>query len=253
MLLPRLGWRFSATAVVPLADFTVRLGTSMLLAPTTEQRALCHVAFVCEARGLPSPVAPAALAAVDRLHRTFGRVWRRLRWEPARKEVLWRLAVDGVPMLGNSHLHGTVPGPCACGAFAIGSPPVPVSPRLHHFWSCPVARALLSDIEHYCACTVPRASLWLLVSPAPSRIQRCVWDVVALAALGALEDARRYVCARRPLGPAVLARATTVARSHFAAFLRDFAGLGLPAKGWGSVGSDHPLLRVVGGTLTCVI
>jgi hypothetical protein len=37
------------------------------------------------------------------------RRWRNTKWENANKEVYWRLSVDGIPLLGGSHIYA------ACG------------------------------------------------------------------------------------------------------------------------------------------
>ena len=63
-------------------------------------------------------------------------------------------------MPGNSHLPGVPREVCACGAAEPAA-----SPRLHHFWACPIATALLAVLEERCQCPVLRSHLWLGVSP----------------------------------------------------------------------------------------
>ena len=250
LLLARLGWRVGEAAVLPAASFTVKLGTQLQALDLERPRQAYHAAYVREALGLsPAVVAPPEAALVA-LRAVWRRLWKRVKWEPRRKEVLWRLAVDGVPMPGSSHLPGVPPEPCACGCYpaAVGGA---VSPRLHHFWSCPFARPLFDTLEACCGCGVTREHVWLCVSPDPPTVLQCVWDVVALAALNALEWARRYMHARRPYSPALPAAVRAGLSAKFWALLRDFADLGLPRKGWGDVGVKHPFLSVTGGRLVC--
>lgn len=209
--------------------------------------AFACLAYVREALGLAPPAAPpdAAMAA---LRDTWPRLWRRLKWEPRRKEVLWRLAVDGVGMPGSSHLPGVPLEPCACGAYPVGAGAAE-SPRLHHFGTCPLLQPLLAVLEAGCECPVTRAHVWLCESPAPARVQQCVWDVVALSALDAMEWARRYLHRVRPYSPAVPAAVRAGIVAKFWAALRDFADLGVPRKGWGAVPADHSFLFLVGGRL----
>lgn len=77
-------------------------------------------------------MAPAA--ALSSLWLAFTRLWRQVKWVPTHKEVFWRLDVDGVPKPGSSlHLPGVPWGTCAYGAVESDA-----SPRLDHFWACPI-------------------------------------------------------------------------------------------------------------------
>jgi hypothetical protein len=107
-------------------------------------------------------------------------------------------------------------------------------------------------------------------------MQPGVWDVVALAALAAMEHARRHLrAAIRPAAaegaeagaagaaagpqPEVgggeevprieMAKARAVL--EFWQRLRGFAELGVPRRGWEEVGGDHPILSVVNGRMHC--
>ena len=103
------------------------------------------------------PVPPADLTA---LQQVFRRLWSEVKWEPSLKEGWWRLTVDGIPLLGNSHIRGVAAAPCGCGA-----PGGVVSPRLHHFWFCPVAQAVVDQIETRLGVGVTRAQVWLVQAP----------------------------------------------------------------------------------------
>jgi hypothetical protein len=74
--------------------------------------------------------------------------WKLL-WHNCHKEVLWRLAVHGVPWAGGHDIGRTTP--CACGQ---GSPHVHADEksralawREHCFWSCPVAQAVRDVLQ----------------------------------------------------------------------------------------------------------
>jgi hypothetical protein len=251
MLTRRLGWRLPDGTALPLAKTSVSIGTQLQLGGLYAERRGIHTAYVREALGLP-PQAAAPPAAVSQLYGAFTRLWTPLRWENCNKEVLWRLAVDGVPLFGNSHLGPSAPHPCVCGAYPGAGPP-PCAPRLHHFWECDVAQALRQLLEAGCQGVVRREHVWLVVSPDPARVQQCVWDVVALAVLSALERARCYARARRPYLPGLDARVRAYAEAAFVGRLRDYAGLGVPKKGWGEVGETHPFLQIRDGKLRCTL
>ena len=174
--------------------------------------------------------------------------------------------MDGVPLLGNTHLQREHPERCGCGGYG-GSPgPHTCSPRAHHFWECPVAKAVVEQITNHVPGPLTRAHLWLV--EAPPSVQQCVWDVVALAAITAMERARVGLRAamgrtssaasggagpdqQAPPAPIEVAKARAVL--EFWQRLRGFAELGVPRKGWEGVGPDHPILSVSGdGCMRCV-
>jgi hypothetical protein len=127
LLLPCLGWEALGVGLVPVHALSVSAATALQQGPLLLERAARHARFVELALGaVPSVAALARFAAALR------RLWR-VRWEPAHKEVLWRLAVDGVPLLAHF-----APVRCGCAA-AVGSAP---DARLHWFWECPVAVAV---------------------------------------------------------------------------------------------------------------
>ena len=144
MLLRRLGWQVGETRI-PLRQYTVRVGTHLQLRTGTEARATAHSRFLREAMGIPeaTPLTPLQGTIVGTMLR---RVWGTVRWENAHKEALWRLAVDGIPLLGNSHMRGAPVRPCGCGGYAAGSAGG-ASPRMHHFWRCEVAQAVVGQLE----------------------------------------------------------------------------------------------------------
>lgn len=224
-LLPRLGWRLPSGPPATLATLTVRAATTLLTAPAAQQRAVAYLspfaalaaapptaalpAAAPPAAALPAPAPPAAAlpapaaaappqppalqpaaapppAALPELQAALRRLWR-LPWENGRKEAFWRLVYDAHPTAARLHRDA----PCACGA-ADTRPG-----RHHHFWSCPVATAVVADIQAALAQRTPAAppaplapaSVWL--ARAPPGVHAGVWGVVCLAAVEAMDVGRR--------------------------------------------------------------
>ena len=164
--------------------------------------------------------------------------------------------MDGIPLLGNSHMRQVAAAPCGCGGFP-GVAPGGSSPRQHHFWFCPVAQAVVDQLAVRVGGGLVRAQVWLLQSP--QGVQQCVWDVVVLAAISAMEVGRQFMAAalKNPAGgvmagSALRDRAIQRVVADFWVRLRTFAALGVPRSGWEAVGPHHPWLRVVAGCLVCV-
>ncbi|GLC39848.1 hypothetical protein PLESTB_001292900 [Pleodorina starrii] len=152
--------------------------------------------MLSEALSTPENQAPPHLAAeLSRFRATQARLWSGVRWENDNKETMWRLAVDGVPLPGNTHLARVPIEACGCGAYGEADAGRPCSPRLHHFWECPVARAVREQIDRHlpppqaaAGATTTRQQLWL--AQAPPGCEQAPWDVIALAALSAMEVGR---------------------------------------------------------------
>ena len=105
------------------------------------------------------------------------------------------------------------------------------SPRLHHFWFCPVAQAVLEQLESRITGQVTRRQVWLV--QAPPGVAQCVWDVVSLAAVSAMERGRRHLVTCRRQGQSdteVLAGALVCAVADV------WASLGVILLGWGFPG-----------------
>ena len=237
MLVARLGWQLPGGGdhTVPLLKATVKSLTLLQLGALIERRRVLHAAFVAEALGLGAAAAPQD--AVDAFCAdTLPRLWQ-LPWENSHKEALWRLAVDGVPLLGNTHIGG-VPAACKCGMDLTGA-----SPRLHHFWACPVAQAVVGAVSGASGSFVSRDALWLV--RCPDGLDQEVWDVVCLAALSAIEHGRRYLKAGgRPHGPeaSLVQRACAASVADFWGRLSGFVALGRTPDSWAGVPPDHPFV-----------
>jgi hypothetical protein len=129
------------------------------------------------------------------LHTHFAAVWR-LPCDNRLKEPLWRVAVNGVPGAGGMDICFS--GPCACGVARVATVarrgPVEGARKLrqHVFWECPVAWAVIQEVE----AGLPRGTrlqrhhVWLGVAPCDA-VRLAVWRVVCVAALGAMDKGRR--------------------------------------------------------------
>ena len=286
LIVSRLGWRLplpSAAAPeavgrpVMLKGLTVRMGTALQMGQVLEARRACHTAFVRLALEQPPVVEPAA-AVMAAFGCRLQSAWR-LKWDNHEKQVLWRLAVDGVAA-ANSRMRSWS---CPCCPGAGGDP------RAHCFWDCPVAvavwRELLAGLPQP-STPLARASVWL-GAPVPASVHAGVWGVVCLAALSAMEHGRRQLWrltraaaehavaatlaagtggrqrtipellwgAAPPLPPpraSAVDQAKALAVADFWMRLESFATLGLAPASWAAqVGAAHPFLCSGGLALRC--
>jgi hypothetical protein len=246
-LAPRLGWRRANGRTVSLKKATVKLLTELQVATTGVARAGKQAAFLGMAcLNLP----PLQQAWHDELMRLLHAAWA-LKWDNHRKEVLWRLMLDALPTAERMHQPQEV---CACGVVCPG--------RLHHYWECPVAQAVVTvmrDQLHLCGVQVDvyRPHVWLARSPC-TLVHAGVWLVVALAALIGMDKGRKllYLWSQRliqqpPLSPQQVVEqhqhhvmlASKLAAATFWDMLGDFVGVSDCHPEWeGRVGLTHPFL-----------
>ncbi len=128
---------------------------------------------------------PAVAAALTQLHAARQQAWA-LRWENRHKELWWRLPVHGVAMYGMERYAGGLPLPCRCCKGRVS--------RRHNFWECPIAQHVRKELQRCLpagSTPLARQHVWLL--QAPPEVQPCVWRVVALAALNAMDSGRRHL------------------------------------------------------------
>lgn len=237
MLVRRLGWRVPG-GVILVGSLSVRGATLLQLDGLCRRRQLLHDAFLAESLGQ---------APTDehrgQLQIALARLWR-VKWENMNKEVFWRMTIDGVPIVGNSHMRGQAT-PCLCGM------PMGASVRRHHFWECAAAQEVVGCVAAVVACPVGITSVWLAQPPA-GIMQQCVWDVVCLAMLSSMEEARIVlkVGARDASGSGdVVAHAKARAVSSFWRRLSDFVAIGPAPRDWVDVPADHPFVGVENGFL----
>ena len=215
--------------------------------------------------GGPAMDSAAALRGLEEGLRT---IWR-VPWDNVHKEPLWRLVVNGVRNAGG---HELCPShPCPCGFHGVPGAPSPRAAsfawRLHHFWHCPVAEAIVGELRRALpGTTITRAHLWLLRPPREG-LHPGVWGVVVAAAVAAMHTGRKnlirlhlqqqqlvapgqtLITAYFPVTigappPTVMERATRWAAAWFWCLLQDFASLhnSVPKAWGGGPPADHPFL-----------
>ena len=144
--------------------------------------------------------------ACDALMASMRTVWK-LPWDNKRKEILWRLALHGVPGAGG---HGiSLAGPCPCGwAPPAGAPHPDLLWRSHYFWECRVAQSVATAVRDGLSAhgthggTLTARHVWLLTPPAAT-VYPPVWQVVCIAALGVMEYGRSRLWAQHLDTPAL--------------------------------------------------
>ncbi|GAB4814593.1 hypothetical protein N2152v2_001639 [Parachlorella kessleri] len=161
-ILPLVGWqREGSSSAVALPRYSVRHGTRLQQLqpgqpgqPSAHLQRLQRLAAFAALAVAPPPRAPvqlqptpqpptqpppasltAAQAEAAPVLRLLARLWK-LKWHNSHKEVVWRLALNGLPLA--SRMRGGEPKPCGCGH--------PAPDRRHHFWDCPVAKAVIDCV-----------------------------------------------------------------------------------------------------------
>lgn len=242
LALASLGWR-TPNGPIFINAYTVRDGTQLLLAgtPLPAERAERFAAF-CRAALGPTASPASVQQSVDRLPILFTRLWQ-LRWDNRVKEVFWRLVYDGLPTAARQHR----PFSCACASFT--------PCRLHHFWDCPVAQAVLASVSARLpgAPVLPRPAVWLCVPPAGQHEE--AWAVVCLCALAAMERGRREMYRRLCEGQTPSPTLSTALQRHAVArfweLLTDFCVLGAAPFAWrASLPAAHPFFHFDAATST---
>jgi hypothetical protein len=119
-------------------------------------------------------------------------LWK-LKWDNTFKEVYWRLVVNGLATAERMHMHDCV---CVCGPVVDGQ-----LDRQHHFWTCPVAQAVVDVLQHQLGGWFPSAlqpqHVLCMLCPAPVGVattrvlHKGVWRVVCLAAINAMDMGRK--------------------------------------------------------------
>ncbi|PRW33265.1 Transposon TX1 uncharacterized 149 kDa [Chlorella sorokiniana] len=169
------------------------------------------------------------------------RLWR-LRCDNGLKEPFWLLAHNGLPTAAR------LQSSCKCGAAAPGD-------RLHHYWACPVAAAVLSSIAAAAGGSIPRHAIWLC--RAPAGVYAGVWDLVCLAAVAAMDHGRRtlYALSTGPPPEAPLsAIAGRSARARFWSNLADFIAFDCAPLSWRDhCPTGHPFIHTHPATSKLVV
>ena len=206
--------------VVRLEDLTVRLATRLQSLDAHAAIASRHEDFVHSVRVIDavddSVVLPGVCSVLSR--------WWKLRVPNTYKEAAWRRALNAFPTAVRMGLQTAT-----CAACGFQGPCV-----RHHFWSCPVARAVRFEMEAQLVAFgmfppgvghLKAANLWLCVRPHADLLP-WVWDLVCIAAVHAMETGRAAAWAvSRDLSVPVLVEdvAKRAATAAFWSALADFA------------------------------
>lgn len=254
-VLPRLGWPAAALAEggagvrpgdrpVMLSALSVKAATRLQLGDVRALRWQRMCGYVGLILG-PAVQQVVVRTEAGRLKGVLKGVWK-LPWENGRKEVLWRLVLDGLPKY-----RDRAGGMCSCGHAGVG-----VEPREHVFWSCSVARAVVEAVQRELhglpgVGLITREHVWLLKRPAP-HVHVGVWRVVCLAALGAMYSAHRYlhklVKHEHVDAHGACQRAGRWAVLRMWELLSDFVALQVEPPPVGALGVGHPYIaRMHGG------
>ena len=210
MLVRRLGWQRGARRV-PLVGLTVRTATALQLGPLRAERRRYVDSFVQEVGGPAGQASEGARRVwVNTVFAALRQLWK-VRWDNHFKEVYWRLVLNGLAT--SARLH--VAQPCGVCGLAPG-PHGQLHGRLHHFWECPVARAVVAAVQQQLPpawCVSPLLPHHVLfmhrpagASPATT-VHRGVWRVVCLAAVNAMDVGRRAAASQQRAAAAEAAAA----------------------------------------------
>jgi hypothetical protein len=186
-----VGWETREGIRFTVGGYSVRLGSALQHEQVRQRRAEEHRLFVADAVGR-APNSPVVSEEVQRLMETLPRLWQETKWEKTHKEAYWRLTVDGIPLLRHSHMRRAGAARCGCGVRP-GHGASQDTPRQHHFWACPVA--VVGQVEPRLGETITRAHVWLV--QAPGHTEQCVWGVIVLAAIAAMDTGRRLAASLR--------------------------------------------------------
>jgi hypothetical protein len=244
MLQRRLGF---ARGGIRALGLTVKQATELQLGPERQEKAERQCKYHALATGallagLPPGEAAEGTPAAEAVRDWLGRVWVSGH-DNHTKERAFLLAYDGYGTAKRRRARGEQ---CSCGVVCPG--------REHHFWSCPVATAVLDAVRSGLppGTGLRRENIWLGVPPGCQIVGR-VWDVVAVAAIEAMAKGRSgLIRTKLTQGPAAAAEGMGGAAAHAAAAFwaslqhyvslqqwpRVWIGIGYtctPTLGWGLV------------------
>ena len=238
-----MGWHVtrpdgSLAEYIPLQSFSIRFGTSLQLRGHWDSYQVPRISSflrLCCAIQAADPIPPGLLDEVQNL---FSSIWK-LKIDNSLKEVWWRLVYNALPIASRMPSPTGEIRQCDCGQG--------VCDPLHIFWNCPVAKAIVQEINSYLPSdsSLSPASLWLMRPPSASIVHPYIFQCVCLAAISAMYHGSRalYTIARQsslaqPAGDSAsarpapsrlsfLRRASFSSKVRFYSILIDIATLGL--------------------------
>lgn len=236
--LATLGWKLSNGTYLKIQDYTVKWGTQQQLKELQQKRN----EVLREYALLADDGTDGAEVVLDFMRRSW-----KLKWENNYKEILWLLAHNGVALARRMGEKGKSEV-CACGKRRPG--------RKHHFWNCQVLQGLKASMasqltEATTGTAIQPKHIWLGISPS-EHIEECVWTVVSLAALNAMETAKAFIWTKLKGQSAcenVCQQANNAAITKFWSLLSNFVGLRHTQPCWEALPAGHPFLHWHDGKL----
>lgn len=236
----------------PAADcLKVAQLTKLLTATASADRLQVMRSYIQQATASATDPQPPLSDSISNLRHTLKQVLK-LPWDNHNKEILWRLALNGIPGAGGCGICFNTP--CLCGARLTHHQlqhQNSAAHRQHAFWDCPVAQAVVAQLRAFPDTqNMQQQHLWLLQPPSAS-ILPAVWQIAGLAALTAMERGRRKLWAARHQQPSQSNEITTAQAAEYAVTcwrdsIQDFANtnsfpIGLQLQ---PLHSQHPFLAV---------
>ena len=168
-----LAFRLPEGRLVAPWQLTVRAATALQLAPLRQRRAEIFAAVATLVQRPPADVLTA-----------LRRAWR-APCDNRHKQILWFLLYDALPTASVFAARSTSEIlPCVCS--------YPCPGREHHFWQCPVAKAIIAELQRHLPAAARHLHIFhLWLGQPPPGVHPGSWSVIALAALNAMERARR--------------------------------------------------------------
>ena len=241
-----VGWKYGNRTYTPY-NLTVKIATALQLEPVYPQAPLHPDWLRPQAAKLQ---AFATQVGGDfnqgKVVKVLGRLWK-LPIDNSHKEIVWRLALDGLPTIQRLHKHTQV---CGCGG-AVGD----AAGRQHVYFECAAVQQILDSImqqlqdEWALPAQTPslqRHHLWLAVRPTET-LHQGIWDMVCISALKAMDGCRAGIFKRVTDGaePGANLAASVAARAcaQFWANIASFCGHNLAPKAWrNQVNPNHPFI-----------
>jgi hypothetical protein len=237
-LLGRLGWHV-AGAKTRLLHLNVRRATRTQLQSFLSNRTTALLRHISTSS---PPPAEAPGDSLRHLKSSISSMWK-MKWELRNKETYWRLVNNGISGAGGH--DSTTSRPCPCGWIppdkaggTLGNKASADAWRIHAFWNCAVAQAVVNEINHSLGITdlMQRHHLWLSIPPMTHNpINLHIWQVVTLAAVTAMDHGRKAMHAMLKSVPAtpppqhqrtpalsVITRAANAASGRFWCILQDY-------------------------------
>jgi hypothetical protein len=242
----RLGWK-SKNKSYTSYTLTVKIATTLQMKPLYPQAPL-HPNYLRPQSTKLQGFAHAVGGGFnqDQVIKVLGRLWK-LPVENSHKEIVWRLALNGLPTIQRLHRTNQV---CGCGG-AVGA----AAGRQHVYFECEAVQSIINSIMQQLqgewalpahTPSIQRHHIWMAVRPTEA-LHQGVWDMVCISALKAMDTSRAGLFKRisdgAREGTALAASVGARACAQFWAYIGSFCGHNLAPQGWrNQVSARHPFI-----------